>query len=305
MGMSNSSLVSYMKISPNSSARTGKISKITPHHMAGNLSVETCGEIFSRSSRQASANYGIGSDGRIALYVDESRRSWASSNAANDQRAVTIEVANSSRGGDWPVSAAAWNSLVALCVDICRRNGIARLDWTGDASGSLTTHDMFAATACPGPYLKARMPLLAKAVNERLGAGVAAAGGGAGSSAALADLGNLDYWGPRFSSELQRQLGCVVDGIISRQPQRNRKCLPNADTASWEFLPSCSSGSPVIRALQGKVGTSVDGWCGPNTVKSLQSWLSCQIVKVDIDGVLGKQTCRAMGKALLRGAFRG
>ena len=174
--MSNSSLVSYTKISPNSSARAGKISKITPHHMAGNLSVETCGEIFSRPSRQASANYGIGSDGRIALYVDESRRSWASSNAANDQRAVTIEVANSSRGGDWPVSAAAWNSLVTLCVDICRRNGIARLDWTGDASGSLTTHDMFAATACPGPYLKARMPLLAKAVNERLGAGVVAAG---------------------------------------------------------------------------------------------------------------------------------
>ena len=200
--MSNSSLVSYTKISPNSSARTGKISKITPHHMAGNLSVETCGEIFSRSSRQASANYGIGSDGRIALYVDESRRSWASSSAANDQRAVTIEVANSSRGGDWPVSTAAWNSLVTLCVDICRRNGIARLDWTGDASGSLTTHDMFVATACPGPYLKARMPLLAKAVNERLGAGAAGAGGNAGSSGALADLGdlNLAAWSTGLSA---------------------------------------------------------------------------------------------------------
>ena len=227
------------------------------------------GEIFSRPSRQASANYGIGSDGRIALYVDESRRSWASSNAANDQRAVTIEVANSSRGGDWPVSAAAWNSLVTLCVDICRRNGIARLDWTGDASGSLTTTHEYVCRdrVLPARCLKARMPLLAKAVNERLGAGAAAAGGGAGSSGALADLGDLDYWGPRFSSELQRQPGCVVDGIISRQPQRNRKCLPNADTASWEFLPSCSFGSPVIRALQGKVGASVDGWCGPNTVE--------------------------------------
>lgn len=37
--------------------------------MAGNLSVETCGSVFR--SREASAHYGIGSDGRIGQYVDE------------------------------------------------------------------------------------------------------------------------------------------------------------------------------------------------------------------------------------------
>lgn len=166
--MSNSPLASYTAISPNSNARTQRITKITPHHMAGNLTVEQCGAVFASSARQASSNYGIGSDGRIALYVPEDRRSWASSSAWNDQRAVTIEVANSSTGGEWPVSDAAWRSLVELCADICRRNGIDRLDYTGDSSGSLTEHRMYASTACPGAYLHGHMDELADEVNARL-----------------------------------------------------------------------------------------------------------------------------------------
>lgn len=166
--MSNSPLASYIAISPNSNARTHRISKITPHHMAGNLTVEQCGAVFASSARQASSNYGIGSDGRVALYVPEDRRSWASSSAWNDQRAVTIEVANSSTGGEWPVSDAAWRSLVELCADICRRNGIERLDYTGGTDGSLTEHRMYAATLCPGPFLHERMGRLADEVNAKL-----------------------------------------------------------------------------------------------------------------------------------------
>lgn len=170
--MSNSSLASYTRLSPNCSSRGGqKIRKITPHHMAGNLSVETCGSVFAPTSRQASSNYGIGSDGRIALYVDESKRAWTSSNAANDKQAVTIEVANDEIGGNWHVSDKAFESLVNLCVDICQRNGMTGLKWTGDASGTLTNHDMFIATNCCGPYLKSRMPDLCNEVNKRLGNG--------------------------------------------------------------------------------------------------------------------------------------
>lgn len=169
MKMSDSTLVSYSKPSPNCSKRNGqRITKITPHHMAGNLTVETCGDLFADPARQASANYGIGTDGRIALYVPEDKRAWTSSNAVNDRQAVTIEVANCEVGGDWRVSDAAWSSLVDLCVDICQRNGIAGLSWTGDADGSLTCHYMFASTACPGPYLTGRMGQLAEAVNARL-----------------------------------------------------------------------------------------------------------------------------------------
>lgn len=168
--MSNSKLVDYTKISPNSSARTGKISKITIHHMAGNLSVEACGNVFQTTSRQASSNYGVGTDGRIGLYVDESRRAWTSSNRDNDNVAVTIEVANDGRDPDWHVSDKALESTIALCVDICQRNGIKKLNFTGDKSGNLTMHKWFASTLCPGPYLESKFPYIAEEVNRQLSA---------------------------------------------------------------------------------------------------------------------------------------
>lgn len=144
-----------------------KICKITVHHMAGVLSAEQCGKIFQASGRQASANYGIGNDGKIACYVEEENRAWTSSNAENDCQAITIEVSNSSTGGNWPVSAAAWKSLVNLCVDICKRYGF-KLTYDGTRKGSLTRHNMFANTNCPGEYLQSKFPQLVQEVNARL-----------------------------------------------------------------------------------------------------------------------------------------
>lgn len=174
--MSNSALVQHTHLSPNHSGkRTQPITKITPHHMSGNLSIETCGNVFAPASRKASSNYGIGSDGRVGLYVDEVNRPWTSSSAYNDQRAVTIEVANSQCGGNWPISEKAWSTLVDLCVDIVKRNpGIKRADgrpglnYTGDRNGSLTKHKMFSNTDCPGTYLDQRLKDLANAVNAKL-----------------------------------------------------------------------------------------------------------------------------------------
>ena len=115
--MSNSSLVDYTLISPNSTnPRSNSISKITIHHMAGNLTIEQCGQGFSNKKRQASSNYGIDSDGRIGLYVDEANRSWASSNRVNDNQAVTIEVANDEVGGNWHVSDKALEKTIELCI---------------------------------------------------------------------------------------------------------------------------------------------------------------------------------------------
>lgn len=167
--MSNSPLVNYTKISPNSSnPRKDSIKKITIHHMAGNLSVETCGNVFEPTSRQASANYGIGTDGRVGMYVEEKNRAWTSSSAANDHQAITIEVADDQIGGDWHVSDKALSKLIDLCVDICQRNGIEKLNYTGDANGNLTRHNMFASTSCPGPYLQSKFPYIAEEVNKRL-----------------------------------------------------------------------------------------------------------------------------------------
>ena len=167
--MSNSNLICYTKLSPNCTKMTDKVNKkITIHHMAGNLSIETCANVF-QGTRQASSNYGIGSDGRIGLYVNECDRAWTSSSRENDSQAVTIEVANSSGSPDWTVSDKAYASLLNLCEDICRRNNITEINYTGDKSGNLTMHKWFADTNCPGPHLESKFKNIAKEINKRLG----------------------------------------------------------------------------------------------------------------------------------------
>jgi hypothetical protein len=165
--MSNSSLVDYTKLSPNKSTRQGKISKITIHHTAGVINVEALGNVFQPKSRQASSNYGVDSDGRVGMYVEEKDRSWASSNASNDHVAVTIEVSNDG-GANWHVSDKALQKTIELCADICKRNGIEKLNFTGDKTGNLTMHKYFAATACPGEYLESKFPYIADEVNKIL-----------------------------------------------------------------------------------------------------------------------------------------
>ena len=175
--MSNSSLVSYTRISPNrNSPRSQPIRKITLHHMAGNMSLEAFGALVAKSSRQMSANYAIDTDGNIGLFCPEADRSWCSSSRANDQQAITVEIANDGGAPDWHVSDAALEAAIRLCVDVCQRNGMPGLTWTGDSSGTLTCHYMFTATACPGPYLKGKMAWIAAEVNRRLAAGQGAAG---------------------------------------------------------------------------------------------------------------------------------
>lgn len=175
--MSNSSLICYTKLSPNcTKPRNHKIDTITIHCMAGNMSIENCGAWFAKPSANASSNYGIGSDGRIALYVDESNRSWASSNADNDHRAVTIEVANNGGAPEWPVSDKAYAALINLVVDICKRNGIKKLVWSTSKDNrvnhlngcNMTVHKDFANKACPGNYLYNHMGNIAEEVNRRL-----------------------------------------------------------------------------------------------------------------------------------------
>ena len=143
-----------------------KVCKITIHHMAGNLSIETCGNVFQ--TREASANYGIGTDGRVGGYVPEEYRAWSTANYDNDKQAINIELAND--GGaetNWHVSDTAIEKCIQLCVDICKRYGFT-LNYTGDASGSLTRHNMFMATTCPGGYLQSKFPYIAEEVNKRL-----------------------------------------------------------------------------------------------------------------------------------------
>ena len=148
-GFTNSPLVTYTKLSPfKNSPRNQPISKIIIHHMAGVASVESFGTIVTTPGREMSANYAIGNDGRIGLYCPEEDRCWCSSSAWVDHRGVAIEVSNSKLGGNWPISQKAWKSMIELCADICKRNDIPKLVYTGDKTGSLCFHRFFAATGC-------------------------------------------------------------------------------------------------------------------------------------------------------------
>lgn len=178
--MSNSPLVSYTKLSPNHSGkRTQQISRISPHCVVGQCSVETLGDIFAPKSRQASSNYGIGADGRIAMYVEEQNRSWCTSSNENDQRAVTIECASDTTE-PYAFKDIVYQRLIELCIDICKRNGKNKLLWLKDKDKTLsytpksdemilTVHRWFANKSCPGNWLMARMDDLADKVTTALG----------------------------------------------------------------------------------------------------------------------------------------
>lgn len=183
MAYTNSPLVSYTKLSPNHSGqRTHSIDRITPHCVVGQCSVETLGNIFLPTSRQASSNYGIGVDGRVGMYVEEKNRSWCSSSNANDQRAVTIECA-SDNTEPYAFKDVVYKRLIELCTDICRRNGKTKLLWLGDKTKTLsytpksdemvlTVHRWFANKSCPGNWMYARMGDLASKVTAALGSEV-------------------------------------------------------------------------------------------------------------------------------------
>lgn len=283
--MSNSSLVNYTKIAPNkTSPRNKDITKITIHHMAGNLSVQTCGNVFQ--SANASANYGVDGSGNVGMYVEECDRSWASSSSSNDHQAVTIEVANCGGSPDWEVSDTALEKTIDLCVDICERNGIEKLIYTGDDTGNLTRHNMFTATTCPGSYLQSKFDYIADTVNARLN--------GEESTTATTGIAVDGRWGQATSKALQKRLGTTEDGKISNQSPASQKLHTECSSASWEWN-DVSTGSNCIKALQNLLNSAfgasltIDGKCGSLTIKALQT-----VLGVDKTGYLDSTTVKAL-----------
>lgn len=300
--MSNSSLVSYTRLSPNHSGkRTHSIDRITPHCVVGQLSVETLGSIFAPSSRQASSNYGIGKDGRVGMYVEEKNRSWCSSSNANDQRAVTIECASDLKS-PYAFNDTVWNKLIDLCVDICKRNGKKKLLWLGSREKALnyspksdemilTAHRWFSDTSCPGNWMYSREGALAEAVTKKLG--------GSSSSTttktttkttAKAKLAVDGSFGPASIKRMQQFFGTTQDGKISGQYSSAKKYLSGIPSSCITWT---KTGSNVVKKLQKWVGSSQDGYLGPNTIKGLQRKLG-----IIADGSWGPGTSKAFQRYL-------
>ena len=177
--MSYSPLISDYIASPNhSGTRKYELTRITPHCVVGQAQIEDLGALFANPGRQASSNYGIGTDGRIGLFVDEDFRSWCSSSADNDNRAITIECASDTYY-PYEMNNKVYQSLINLCTDICKRYNKTKLLWLGDRDSTLnykpksnelvlTAHRWFAATACPGEWLYNRLGDLAAQVTKNL-----------------------------------------------------------------------------------------------------------------------------------------
>lgn len=177
--MSNSPLVEFTKLSPHHSGqRTMKIDRITPHCVVGQCTIESLGALFANPTRNGSSNYGIDKNGKIGMFVPENCRSWCSSSNANDQRAVTIECASDIMP-PYTMNNKVYNTLVKLCVDICKRNGKTKLIWIDEKDIALsyiprademllTVHRWFAAKSCPGDWLYSRLSLLAMQVTNTL-----------------------------------------------------------------------------------------------------------------------------------------
>lgn len=178
--MSNSSLVSYTKISPNrTSPRNHKIDTISIHCAVGQFTAKSLLNLSNfvtpDPKRGSSCNYAIGYDGSIGMGVEEKDRSWCTSNSANDHRAITIEVASDTKH-PYEVTDDAYKALIDLLVDICKRNNIKELKWKADKSligkpdkQNMTVHRWFANKACPGDYLYSRHGRIASEVNAQLG----------------------------------------------------------------------------------------------------------------------------------------
>ena len=216
MAYTNSKMVVYKRLSPNHSGqRTHKIDRITPHCVVGQCTAEGLGDWFARTSTQASSNYGIDRDGRVGMYVEEKNRSWCSSSNANDQRAVTIECASDTKE-PYTMNSKVYNTLVKLCVDICKRNGKKKLIWFGDKEKTLnyapksdemiiTVHRWFANKSCPGNWLYSRLGKLATEVTKQLGGSSSTKKGLQASS--LKDLSDADVIkkvGSLFTADMKK-----------------------------------------------------------------------------------------------------
>ena len=172
----NSPLIKYTRLSPNHSGqRNHEIDTITIHCVVGHVTLESLGSIFANPARQASSNYGVDDNGNVGMFVEEKNRSWCSSSASNDNRAITIEVC-SDKTAPYAITEKAMGGVIALCADICKRNGIKKLLWRADKNllgniekQNISVHQWLASTECPGDYIYQRLGQIAKNVNTLLG----------------------------------------------------------------------------------------------------------------------------------------
>lgn len=272
MPYTNSPLVSYTKLSPHkTSPRNHTIDRFTPHVYVGQVTVQRALEGFFKASKKASCNYVVGYDGEIGLCVEEKDRSKCSSNEANDQRAITVEIASDTKA-PYSITDAAYNALIDLAVDVCKRNGKSKMLWLGNKEKTLaykpkpdemviTVHRWFAAKSCPGDYVYSRLGQIAEEVNARLGNADV-------NPKPLPDNDEPAYALKDFIKDVQAATGANVDGIAG--PETISKTVTVSATKNRKHKV-VSAIQKRLNALGYDCGT-VDGIAGPKFTAAVKAY---------------------------------
>lgn len=295
MGYTNSSLATVKILSPATNhygARTHAIDRITPHMVVGQCTATALGQLFAKESRGATSSYGVGYDGQIGLYCEEKNAPGTSSSYANDNRAVTIEIASDTTY-PYTIKDAAAKAAIKLMADICKRNGKDTLVWKGGKDAALayssngqkanemliTFHKWFGSTACPGAYIENHIAEWVAEVNKILKGG---SGGGTTPTVSLfdeaqkmiskgingkarIDTAKADGFDPaKVQAQIDLMLGKDKIGILSNM------------AAVMPVIRNGSTGD-AVKILQNELKRMgyykgvIDGQCGPMTVAAIEA----------------------------------
>lgn len=131
--------------------------KVTYHHNGGRLSLQGILNVWK--TRPASAHFQVDGGGKVGQYVLVNEYAWATGTTNGNQQSISIEMANSAVGGDWPVAEVTWKNAARLAGWLFFKVIGAR-----PTKDTLVPHHHWKATVCAGPYMdKKRAEMLAHA----------------------------------------------------------------------------------------------------------------------------------------------
>jgi hypothetical protein len=243
----------------NSSYRK-KITNVCLHHMAGVLTAKQCGDIFARNGKKVSAHYGIGSDGKIGGYVDETCVAWHAGNWPENQCSVGIEISNSSLGGNWPVSNQSIQLAIKLVADIMKRNGIKR----AVKGKTLTWHSMYVATTCPGDCLRSKIDYICAEVNKILGGSTPTPTPTPTPKPKDPFLPAKGYWGPGDNDKRVSQIATFM--------RRNFPSYTPRAALGPQYGPNLTKSIKEFQRRTKMAKVDQDGCVGPKTLAKLRSF---------------------------------
>ena len=232
------------------SSRNGQlINGVVIHHVAGTNGLRY---VANANSRNSHPTYHIANSGAVTGIVNPSRRPF-STGGAPDPNAVTFEIDNSSTGGDWPISAAALDSLIDVIVFHGSQSPRAGKGFAKNIKGQAQSeffvawHSQYSATACPGPFIMSQLDYIVSECNKR-------------------------------ASSVAPTPAPVAPPAPATRPTKPR-------LTGW--LQRGSTG-PAVRYIQGVLGITVDGQFGPITDRAVRNFQRRHGLK--IDGIVGPIT---------------